>query len=779
MIKTSLFMKNQKGFSGQIIINFFVESFYLLAIFLTPLFFSVFLETENVFELNKIFLLRILLVLVFSLTIFREIFFPSNIFSEYTKFFKKYWLWPTLFVLALGLSLLFSSDIVYSFFGSIDRQLGYLSYLLFLAWFLLFSFNLLIYKQEGKLKGAVRRVLLAILLSAFFVALYGVLQFFGIDYYSWTEPAIITGRAFSTLGQPNFFASWLLLVLPLAFWFFYQEKKKIKKYFYLLTFLLIFLGTIFSSSRSALLAILVLVFIITLYVLFSFSKKLSFKKILAILLLFLFVLFSSLFLLEKTVPGRVKSFIDFSSGSISARFNFYETAILGIKDKPLFGHGQENSYQSFISHYNPQWIIHSGVDSTPDRAHSLVLDILLMQGLFGLLVYTLFYFYLFSLFWKNLKRRGFKDPSLPLGLGLFVYIFSLLFNFAVVCTEFYLFVFLALLSVISFDIDSERDNDGAEKSEITKGLSYEGAEVNKIVKKNKFLRLGVLFISMVLSFFVIFLATNELLADYYFLGAKEKFNQGEFSESLIFLEYIDDLKINPVSRSFYNERSASWILNIYPFKEEIVLNSFLTERLKTSLKNIQERQPQDVLARAQILNVLGEQETANLLIYNFRQINPLYLRAITIEAKMMTWQGNDERALGLYDFLISILPDLNNEKINQEHENSLRDLRKRTFIASADIYSKQKNYELAEKYYRLAYLENPLDYSLLKVVADNLYLQKDFTQALVEVKKGLRLSPSDYNWPLLAHYLYEELGEEALALNFYQQAINLGYIEKK
>lgn len=766
MKKIILFIKSEKGFSGQRIINFFVELFYLLTIFLVPLFFSVFLETENVFELNKIFLLRILFVLVFSLTVFREVFFPSNIFAKYKKFIKKYWLWPTLFVVALGISLLFSSDITYSFFGSIDRQLGYLSYLLFFAWFLLLSFNLLVFKKEGRLKESTRRVLLAILSSSFLVALYGVLQFFGIDYYSWTEPAIITGRAFSTLGQPNFFASWLLLTLPLAAWFFYLEKNKLKKYLYLLTFILVFLGIIFSSSRSALLAIFALVIIIFFFVFFHSGKKISFKKALAILFISILVLASSLFLLEKTVPGRVKSIVDFSSGSISARFNFYEAAFLGIKDKPFFGHGQENSYQSFISHYNPDWTIHSGVDSVPDRAHCLILDIILMHGFFGLIVYLLFYFYIFSLVLKNIKKRGLKDPSSALGLGLFAYLFSLLFNFAVVSTEFYLFIFLALLSVISFDDDGGEDDSH---------LSITSDERGD--RKKRIINLGKLLITIIFSFSIIFLATNELLADYYFFGARNKFNQGEYSESLIFLEYIDDLKINPVFRSFYNEKSVSWILNIYPFEEELVLNSFLADRLEVSLGHINRKQPQDILVLAQILNALGDSEKANLLITEFRKNNPLYLRAITVEAKIMTWQGNDERALELYDFLISILPDLNNDKINQEHEDDLRNLRKRTFISSADIYSKQENYNLAEKYYRLAYLENPLDYSLLKVVADNLYLQQDFSQALVEVKKGLKLSPNDYNWPLLASYLYKELGEETLAREFYQQALSLGLEE--
>lgn len=177
------------------------------------------------------------------------------------------------------------------------------------------------------------------------------------------------------------------------------------------------------------------------------------------------------------------------------------------------------------------------------------------------------------------------------------------------------------------------------------------------------------------------------------------------------------------------------------------------------------------------MNALGDKDEADLLVTNFREKNPSYSQGMIVEAELRFSQGEPEKAINLYSSLMSNLPSLDNKNLNREHELSLRRLRVQIFMSMADLYLNQGNYKLAEEHYRLAYRENPLDHNLLKKLADILYLQKDFTGSLGEVKKGLRLSPDDYNWPLLAHYLYQELNEEALALDYYQQALDLGLQE--
>jgi len=49
----------------------------------------------------------------------------------------------------------------------------------------------------------------------------------GFDFVDWYEPASRTFRIFSTIGQPNFLGSWLLLVIPIIVLFLIHASKKI------------------------------------------------------------------------------------------------------------------------------------------------------------------------------------------------------------------------------------------------------------------------------------------------------------------------------------------------------------------------------------------------------------------------------------------------------------------------------------------------------------------------------------------------------------------------
>jgi len=58
------------------------------------------------------------------------------------------------------------------------------------------------------------RLLLITLLSGFLVSLYGILEHFGIDKNIWVQD--VQNRVFSTLGQPNWLAAYLCILLPIA-----------------------------------------------------------------------------------------------------------------------------------------------------------------------------------------------------------------------------------------------------------------------------------------------------------------------------------------------------------------------------------------------------------------------------------------------------------------------------------------------------------------------------------------------------------------------------------
>ncbi len=95
------------------------------------------------------------------------------------------------------------------------------------------------------------RLIHTILITASGVAIYGVLEHFGIDKHLWVQD--VQNRVFSTLGQPNWLAAYLLAVIPLAFALFAAGKRRI---IWGGVSVLFFLTLLWTRSRSGLMAFL-------------------------------------------------------------------------------------------------------------------------------------------------------------------------------------------------------------------------------------------------------------------------------------------------------------------------------------------------------------------------------------------------------------------------------------------------------------------------------------------------------------------------------------------
>ena len=81
-------------------------------------------------------------------------------------------------------------------------------------------------------------------LGAFIVSVYGIMQFFGIDFFSQRD----LSRVFSTFGHPNFLASYLVCSIPLTTGLFLSARKHARKYYYALS-IAILKGCVKNPSR--------------------------------------------------------------------------------------------------------------------------------------------------------------------------------------------------------------------------------------------------------------------------------------------------------------------------------------------------------------------------------------------------------------------------------------------------------------------------------------------------------------------------------------------------
>ena len=91
------------------------------------------------------------------------------------------------------------------------------------------------------------------------VALYGIAEHFGIDAEHWVQD--VQNRVFSTLGQPNWLAAWLVGLIPIT-WAFTLElkisKKKPKRKLFIINcalFIIFYLCLLYTKSRSGLMGL--------------------------------------------------------------------------------------------------------------------------------------------------------------------------------------------------------------------------------------------------------------------------------------------------------------------------------------------------------------------------------------------------------------------------------------------------------------------------------------------------------------------------------------------
>ena len=105
------------------------EIIYLALVFVVPLYFSFIAPTYNIFELSKLFIFKILVLILLGLTLFNflAVYFQSR--KQVVLRWPRLLIIPFIFIAGLGLSLLFSGNFTLSFFGSYDRQAGFVSYL--------------------------------------------------------------------------------------------------------------------------------------------------------------------------------------------------------------------------------------------------------------------------------------------------------------------------------------------------------------------------------------------------------------------------------------------------------------------------------------------------------------------------------------------------------------------------------------------------------------------------------------------------------------------------
>lgn len=212
-----------------------------------------------------------------------------------------------LFFLSQGIATLFSMDPHVSWFGYYSRfNGGLLSTITYILLYYAFTTNIpekpASQKNHADMTGEdysgkslprfLGRFLKAALVTGGIVSLYGVLEHFGIDKNLWVQD--VQSRIFSTLGQPNWLAAYVVVLIPLSMAFAAHafpfkkngHKQKITWIaFHFFPFLvwsflsvLFFLTLLYTRSRSGLLAFFIMDILFWTVLLVWNGKKHGWKK---------------------------------------------------------------------------------------------------------------------------------------------------------------------------------------------------------------------------------------------------------------------------------------------------------------------------------------------------------------------------------------------------------------------------------------------------------------------------------------------------------------------
>jgi len=303
-----------------------------------------------------------------------------------------------------------------------------------------------------------------ILSTGLIVALYGLLQRLGIDKHIWVQD--VQNRVFSTLGQPNWLAAYLLMLIPISMTLSLSKNisKKLSHLCYL-TSSLYFLTLLYTKSRSGLAGFTVTFTLFCALILLKKGlKKFPIKKILFQSSVFgLTLLFVGSYLtpsikqilnqsssnqpaaptVQTDQPLGAPAITLGGSKSSDIRKVVWQGAIDVWRHYPIFGSGVETfaySYYNFrpIEHnYLSEW------DYLYNKAHNEFLNFLATTGAVGLAAYLLIILWFTTWTLKHLK----SDPSHLLAAllagfaGLAV---SNFFGFSVVPVALFFFLWPAL-----------------------------------------------------------------------------------------------------------------------------------------------------------------------------------------------------------------------------------------------------------------------------------------------------------------------------------------------
>lgn len=267
--------------------------------------------------------------------------------------------WITfLFTLVYGLSSI----------TSFNRNKGILIAIIVIS-FIAVSYTMISFIDNKRKLSAVINTLL---ISGFFVSLYGIYQYFtGVQTdSSWVDTnafETVKTRVFSFFDNPNVLGEYLIIITSLGVGMFWKEKNKYMKSAYFISVVFSALCLVMTSSRGSMIG---LILALCIFVLVSEKR---------FILLGIMVLFALPLILPDTLAQRLASAISMNDTSSLYRKSIYQACFHMFNDYTLTGIGV-----GAFSMVYPTYALNAAYAF---HAHNIYLQIALETGVLGLILF--------------------------------------------------------------------------------------------------------------------------------------------------------------------------------------------------------------------------------------------------------------------------------------------------------------------------------------------------------------------------------------------------------
>jgi O-antigen ligase len=479
-----------------------------------------------------------------------------------------------------------NQNILSALFGGYKRNFGILTYLAVAIIFVI-TLNL-------RLKDSSKFFKISLLPLSILSIIYSFIQLSGSDFLLWGEQ----NRVVLTIGNSNFAASYIAILLPSLLYGVATSRGKSLKSLYLALFFLLFYCGIqtksFQFNVVALISISTFIFISFYHLFIKINLLLRTVGVFAIISTLIYSVF------------RFRNVLnDFTSAD--DRLSQQRAGLEMFTDNILFGVGVDGLQQYMPLYIRVEDIRREGVDIVPDKTHNAFVDHLANGGIFTGISYILFFILIFYFITKLLKTGEKYNVNLALPSAIFVaYVSQLFINTDSILNLVVPYISMGLIGGFYLNSQSEKST------------------TLTIAKKLLFIRIAAI-TSLILT---LPLSVRIIVTDVQV-------------RNIINSKYMDGDKIIEILRMWPNSRPTELVMIKYV---QDLKNCPFVDRVSDRLLEVDRRSGQAWFVKSLCADAYNDQVTSLSFVKKAIEFQPVNVRYLDVQYQLEKFLGYEVEA---------------------------------------------------------------------------------------------------------------------------------------